>query len=95
MEWVETTGRTVADAKEAALDQLGVDESDAEFEVLEEPRSGLFGRVRSERGSGPGCGRPALGPRSSAAIAASAAKAPVKVAGAGDQPGRPGRGAQG
>ena len=23
MEWVETTGRTVADAKEAALDELG------------------------------------------------------------------------
>ena len=48
MEWVETTGRSLADAKEAALDQLGVDESDAEFEVLEEPRSGLFGRVRGE-----------------------------------------------
>src|SRR3954464_9447575 len=48
MEWVETTGRTLADAKEAALDQLGVDETDAEFEVLEEPRSGLFGRLRSE-----------------------------------------------
>jgi spoIIIJ-associated protein len=48
MEWVETTGRTLADAKEAALDQLGVDESDAEFEVLEEPRSGLFGRLRGE-----------------------------------------------
>ena len=26
MEWVETTGRTVAEAKDAALDQLGVDE---------------------------------------------------------------------
>jgi spoIIIJ-associated protein len=48
VEWVETTGRTLADAKEAALDQLGVDESDAEFEVLEEPRSGLFGRMRGE-----------------------------------------------
>jgi spoIIIJ-associated protein len=48
MEWVETTGRSLADAKEAALDQLGVDESDAEFEVLEEPRSGLFGRLRGE-----------------------------------------------
>ena len=24
MEWVQTTGRTVAEAKEAALDQLGV-----------------------------------------------------------------------
>ena len=48
MEWVETTGRTVEDAKEAALDQLGVDESDAEFEVLEEARAGLFGRLRGE-----------------------------------------------
>lgn len=48
MEWVETTGRTVEEAKDAALDQLGVDESDAEFEVLEEPKSGLFGRLRQE-----------------------------------------------
>ena len=48
MEWVETTGRTVEDAKEAALDQLGVDESDAEFEVVEEARAGLFGRLRGE-----------------------------------------------
>ncbi|HVM03566.1 MAG TPA: RNA-binding cell elongation regulator Jag/EloR [Acidimicrobiales bacterium] len=48
MEWVETTGRTVEEAKDAALDQLGVDENDAEFEVLEETRHGLFGRIRSE-----------------------------------------------
>ena len=48
MEWVETTGRTVDEAKEAALDQLGVDERDAEFSVVEEPKSGLFGRVRQE-----------------------------------------------
>jgi spoIIIJ-associated protein len=48
MEWVETTGRTVEEAKDAALDQLGVDEQDAEFEVVEEPKSGLFGRLRSE-----------------------------------------------
>src|SRR5881275_1626892 len=48
MEWVETTGRTVEEAKEAALDQLGVDEQDAEFEIVEEPRFGLFGRLRSE-----------------------------------------------
>ena len=48
MEWVEVTGKTVEEAKEAALDTLGVDEADAEFEVLEEPRSGLFGRLRSE-----------------------------------------------
>jgi spoIIIJ-associated protein len=48
MEWVETTGRTIEEAKEAALDELGVDEQDAEFEVLEEPKVGLFGRLRSE-----------------------------------------------
>jgi spoIIIJ-associated protein len=48
VEWVETTGRTIEEAKDAALDQLGVDESEAEFEVLEEPRTGLFGRVRGE-----------------------------------------------
>jgi spoIIIJ-associated protein len=48
MEWVETTGRSIEEAKDAALDQLGVDEQDAEFEILEEPRSGLFGRLRSE-----------------------------------------------
>jgi spoIIIJ-associated protein len=48
MEWVETTGRTVDEAKGAALDQLGVGEDDAEFEILDEPRSGLFGRVRGE-----------------------------------------------
>jgi spoIIIJ-associated protein len=48
MQWVETTGRTIEDAKEAALDQLGIDEAEAEFEILEEPKTGLFGRVRSE-----------------------------------------------
>jgi spoIIIJ-associated protein len=34
VEWVETTGRSVEEAKDAALDQLGVDEADAEFEVV-------------------------------------------------------------
>ena len=48
MEWVETTGSTLEAAKEAALDELGVDEHDAEFEVLQEPKTGLFGRVRAE-----------------------------------------------
>lgn len=48
MEWVETTGRTVEEAKDRALDQLGVAEDDAEFEVLDEPRPGLFGRMRGE-----------------------------------------------
>lgn len=48
MEWVTTTGKTVEEAQERALDQLGVLAEDAEFEVLDEPRSGLFGRVRGE-----------------------------------------------
>lgn len=48
MEWVETTGKTVAEAKDAALDRLGVDEHDAEFEVVEEAKQGLFGRLRTE-----------------------------------------------
>ena len=46
MQWVETTGSTVEEAKEAALDQLGIDSSEAEFEILEEPKTGLFGRIR-------------------------------------------------
>jgi spoIIIJ-associated protein len=48
VEWVETTGRSIDEAKEAALDRLGVDEPDAEFEILEEAKAGLFGRVRRE-----------------------------------------------
>ena len=48
MQWVETTAATVEEAKELALDQLGIAAVDAEFEILEEPRSGLFGLRRSE-----------------------------------------------
>lgn len=48
MEWVETTGKSVDEAKNKALDQLGVVEDDAEIVVLDEPRAGLFGRVRGE-----------------------------------------------
>jgi spoIIIJ-associated protein len=48
VEWVEVTGKTVDEAKEAALDQLGVAESDAEVIVVAEPKTGLFGRVRGE-----------------------------------------------
>lgn len=44
MEWVETTGRSVEEALELALDQLGVLQDEVEFEVLVEPKSGLFGR---------------------------------------------------
>jgi spoIIIJ-associated protein len=50
MEWVETTGRTIAEALDTALDELGVDEDDVEYEVLAEPKSGLFGRIGSSEG---------------------------------------------
>jgi spoIIIJ-associated protein len=48
MEWVETTGKTIEEATNLALDQLGVEADEAEVEVLDEPKSGLFGRVRAE-----------------------------------------------
>ncbi len=46
MEWVETSAKTVESATELALNELGVAEADAEIQVLEEPKPGLFGRVR-------------------------------------------------
>lgn len=48
MEWVEKAAKTVDEAKEQALEQLGVTERDAEIVVVAEPRAGLFGRVRGE-----------------------------------------------
>src|SRR5215470_18628573 len=45
MEWVETTGRSVEEALDAALDELGVDDADVEYEVLEQAKAGLFGRI--------------------------------------------------
>ena len=48
MEWVETTGKSIEEAKSIALDRLGVADEEAEFEILEEPKAGLFGRTRGE-----------------------------------------------
>lgn len=48
MEWVEITAKTVEEAKELALDQLGIHEDDAEIDVLEEPRTGFFGKLRGQ-----------------------------------------------
>ena len=48
MEWVEVAGKTVEEATEQALDQLGVAAGDAEIIVVDEPKTGLFGRVRVE-----------------------------------------------
>ena len=48
MEWLEVTGKTVAQAEEAALDRLGVDRSEAEFAVVDEPRTALLGLRKTE-----------------------------------------------
>ncbi len=48
MEWLEIVAASVDDAKEQALAHLGVDEADAEFEVLSEGKVGLFGRVKAK-----------------------------------------------
>jgi spoIIIJ-associated protein len=48
MEWVETTGRTVDEAKKAALEQLGVGEADADVQVVSDAKIGLFGRLKEE-----------------------------------------------
>jgi spoIIIJ-associated protein len=48
MDWIEVTARTVDDAKELALDRLGVVEDELEYEVVDEPRKGLFGIARGD-----------------------------------------------
>jgi spoIIIJ-associated protein len=48
MEWVETTARTIEEALDAALDELGVDENDVEYEVMSRPRGGFLGRFAGE-----------------------------------------------
>jgi spoIIIJ-associated protein len=48
VEWIEVSARTLEDATELALDRLGVVASELEYEVIEEPRSGLFGIGRTE-----------------------------------------------
>lgn len=48
MEWVETTAKTIDAARDIALDQLGVAADEAEIEIIEEPKAGLFGRMRGE-----------------------------------------------
>src|SRR5450755_3218047 len=48
MDWIEVTARTVEDAKELALDRLGVVEDELEYEIVDEPRRGLFGIARGD-----------------------------------------------
>lgn len=48
MEWIEVSARTLEDARELALDRLGVVADELEYEVMDEPRGGLFGLGRTE-----------------------------------------------
>ena len=48
MEWVESTGSSIDEAKERALDRLGVHGDDAEFDIISDVTTGLFGRVKEE-----------------------------------------------
>lgn len=43
MEWVEVRGRTVDQAVEVALSELGLERSEAEVEVVQEPERGFLG----------------------------------------------------
>lgn len=43
MDWIVTTAPSVAEAQTKALDLLGVDLGDAEVQILEESKTGLFG----------------------------------------------------
>lgn len=43
MEWIETTGKTVDEAVERAQRELGIDRSELEYHVVQEPKSGFLG----------------------------------------------------
>ena len=48
MEWIEVSARSLEDARELALDRLGVVGDELEYEVIDEPRGGLFGLGRTD-----------------------------------------------
>ena len=48
MEWIETTGATVDDAKERALDRLGVAEDELEYEILAEASRSMLGFKKTD-----------------------------------------------
>lgn len=43
MEWIESTGKSVEEAVEHALDTLGVNSKELEYEIISEPKKGVFG----------------------------------------------------
>lgn len=48
MEWIEVSARTLEEARELALDRLGVVGDELEYEIIDEPRGGLFGLGRTD-----------------------------------------------
>jgi spoIIIJ-associated protein len=48
VDWIEVTARTVDEAKELALDRLGVVEDELEVEIVDEPRRGILGMGRGD-----------------------------------------------
>lgn len=46
MEWIKITAKTLPEAIDLAIDNLGVDESEVEIVVLKEPKTGLLGSAR-------------------------------------------------
>lgn len=48
MEWIEIVGKTIEEARQDAAKRLGVSQKELEVQVLEEPKPGLFGRIKGE-----------------------------------------------
>ncbi|MFN8016472.1 MAG: RNA-binding cell elongation regulator Jag/EloR [Acidimicrobiia bacterium] len=48
MEWIESTGKTIEEAVEKALDTLGVHKKELQYEIISEPKKGVFGIGGSE-----------------------------------------------
>ena len=42
------TAKTVEEAKRAACEEFGVSEDKITFEIIEEPKRGLFGKLKGE-----------------------------------------------
>ena len=43
MEWIETTGKSVNEALDLALDRLGIHKDEIDYEILDEGKKGVFG----------------------------------------------------
>lgn len=50
MEWIETTGKSVPEAVDSAIDKLGINLDELEYEIISEPKkvSSDLGRTKRE-----------------------------------------------